>query len=236
MSHVPAATEAVQLFVPSLTVTLPVGAVGLLPNAPVTPKSTVTGSPVTELVLVSDAEFVITAVVSALPTVRLSTLELVGAVLSWSTLAEITAVPTDVAWKLPVAVPAACTVPWVDDRSPLVAAQVTDRPTSSARSPAGTAAFAEFVRKLAVRPVDWLTTTGDVAAVSWLRYHGVKPSVPPEVVAVSQGAAPGPVLQPHQLLVAVTVPASTLRWSPLPSGALLPTISDLDRLTLLLPT
>ena len=135
-----------------------------------------------------------------------------------------------------VAVPAACTVPWVDDRSPLVAAQFTDRPTSSARSPAGTAAFAEFVRKLAVRPVDWLTTTGDVAAVSWLRYHGVKPSVPPEVVAVSQGAAPGPVLQPHQLLVAVTVPASTLRWSPLPSGALLPTISDLDRLTLLLPT
>ena len=34
--HVPAAAVPVQLSVPSLTVTLPVGAVGVLPNAPVT--------------------------------------------------------------------------------------------------------------------------------------------------------------------------------------------------------
>src|SRR5512141_1547306 len=105
--HVPAATVPVQLSVPSLTVTLPLGAVGLLPNAPVTLKLTVTGSPVTESVLESDAPFVMAVVVSALLMVRLNTLELTGDVLSLSTLAEMIAVPAEVAWKLPVAVPAA---------------------------------------------------------------------------------------------------------------------------------
>ncbi len=38
IEHVPAATVAVQELVPSLTVTLPVGAVGLLPKAPVDPE------------------------------------------------------------------------------------------------------------------------------------------------------------------------------------------------------
>ena len=151
-----------------------------------------------------------TAVVLALLTVRLNTLELTGDVLSLSTLAEMMAVPTEEAWKLPVAVPAAWTVPSVPERLPLVAAQVTERPMISARSATGTAALAELVRKLAVNEVDWLVTIGEVLAVNWSRYQGVKVSVPPAVVAVSQGAALGPVLQPHQLLVTVAVAASTL--------------------------
>ena len=129
--HVPAATAAVQEFVPSLTVTLPVGAVGVLPKAPVTPKLTATGSPVTEVAAERPAAFVIVVVVLAWLTVRLRTLELVGAVLSLSTFAEMTAVPADVAWKLPVAVPAAWTVPCVLESVPCVAAQVTERPTIS---------------------------------------------------------------------------------------------------------
>src|SRR5512144_58462 len=149
-------------------------------------------------------------VVFALLTVRLSTLELTGEVLSLSTLAEMTAVPAALAWKLPVAVPAAWTVPCVLERLPLVAAQVTDRPMISARSATGTAVLAELVRKLAVSAVDWLTATGEVVAVNWSRYQGVKVGEPPAVVALSQGAAPGPLLQPHQLLVTVAVAASTL--------------------------
>src|SRR5262245_798373 len=127
------------------------------------------------------------AVVFALLTVRLSTLALTGAVLSLSTLAEMTAIPAEVAWKLPVAVPVAWTVPCVLERLPLVAAQVTERLMISARSASGTALPAEFVRKLAVNEVDWLVTIGEVVAVNWLRYHGVKMSVPtaPAVVAVS---------------------------------------------------
>src|SRR5512147_1574121 len=150
------------------------------------------------------------ALVFALLTVRLKTLELTGEVLSLSTFAEMIAVPAAVAWKLPVAVPAAWTVPCVPERLPLVAAQVTERPMISARSATGTAVLAEFVRKLAVNEVDWLVTIGEVPAVNWSRYQGVKFSVPPDVVAVSQGAAPGPVLQPHQLFVTVAVLASTL--------------------------
>jgi hypothetical protein len=64
----------------------------------------------------------------------------------------------------------------------------------------------------------------------------VKLSAPPAVVAVSHGAAPGPVLQPHQLLLTVAVVASALLRRPLAVGALLPTISDFDIVTLLLPT
>src|SRR5512141_795992 len=100
------------------------------------------------------------AVVFALLTVRLKTLELTGDVLSLSTLAEMMAVPADVAWKLPVAVPAAWTVPCVLERLPWVAAQVTERPTISARSATGTVVLAELVRKLAVNDVDWLVTSG----------------------------------------------------------------------------
>jgi len=107
MSHVPADNVPVQLSVPSLTVTLPVGAVGVVPVLEVMLKVTVTGCPVTEAVLDNVAPFVIAVVVSALLTVRLSTLELAGDVLSLSTLAEMRAVPAAVAWKLPVAVPAA---------------------------------------------------------------------------------------------------------------------------------
>ena len=66
---------------------------------------TATGCPVTEAVLESEAAFVMDAVVLALLIVRLNTLELTGDVLSLSTLAEMLAVPTEVAWKLPVAVP-----------------------------------------------------------------------------------------------------------------------------------
>src|SRR5262245_44670228 len=179
---------------------------------------------------------VIAAVVSAVFTVRLSTLELTGEGLSLSTLAELTAVPAEVAWKLPVAVPAACTVPCVLERLPWVAAQVTERPTISVRSATGTGPFAEFVRKLAVSDVDWFVTIGEVEAVNWSRYQGVKLSVPPAVLAASHGAAPGPVLQPHQLLVTVAVVASTLLRMPLPVGALFPAITDLDIVTLLLPT
>jgi hypothetical protein len=69
-------------------------------------------------------------------------------------LAEIIAVPAEVAWKLPVAVPAAWTAPCVPERLPLVAAQVTERPMISARSATGTAVLAEFVRKLAVSEED----------------------------------------------------------------------------------
>ena len=116
--HAPAAAVPVQLSVPSLTVTFPLGAVGLLPNAPVTLKLTATGCPVTEGVLESEAPFVMAVVVSALLTVRLNTLELTGDVLSLSTLAEMMAVPAEVAWKLPVAVPVAWTVPCVLERLP----------------------------------------------------------------------------------------------------------------------
>ena len=158
-------------------------------------------------------------VVFALLTVRLSTLELTGDVLSLSTLAEMTAVPAAVAWKLPVAVPAAWTVDWVLDKLPLLAAQVTERPMIWARSATGAALPLEFVRKLAVSAVDWLVTSDEVVAVNWSRYQGVKVSVPPKVVAVSQGAAPGPVLHPHQLLLTVAVAASTLLCRPLPVGA-----------------
>jgi len=80
----------------------------------------------------------------------------------------------------------------------------------SAKSATGTALPAEFVRKLASSEVDWLVTIGEVGADSRSRYHGVKIRVPPEVVAVSQGVVPGPLLQPHQLLVTVAVAASTL--------------------------
>jgi hypothetical protein len=83
-----------------------------------------------------------------------------------STLADTIAEPAAVAWKLPVAEPAAWTVPCVLDRSPLVDAQVTDRPTISARSATGTATSAELVRKLAVSDVDWLVAIDAVEAVS----------------------------------------------------------------------
>ena len=63
-----------------------------------------------------------------------------------------------------------------------------------------------------------MVTIGEVLAVNRSRYQGVKLSVPPAVVAVSQGAAPGPVLQPHQLWVTVALPPSTLLYMPLPAG------------------
>ena len=127
---------------------------------------TVTGWPVTEVVLDKVAPFVMAAVVFALLTVKLKTLELTGDVLSLSTLAEMTAVPAEVAWKLPVAVPVAWTVGCVPERLPLVAAQVTERLMISAKSVTGTAVLAEFVRKLAVNEVDWLVTIGEVVAVN----------------------------------------------------------------------
>lgn len=52
----------------------------------------------------SGVSLVMAAVVFALLTVRLNTLELTGAVLSLLTLAEMIAVPAAVAWKEPVAV------------------------------------------------------------------------------------------------------------------------------------
>jgi hypothetical protein len=57
--------------------------------------------------------------------------------------------------------------------------------------------------------------------------------------AVSQGAAPGPVLQPHQLFWAVTVVAWISLYSPLLDGsdvAVLFTILELTMMTLELPT
>jgi hypothetical protein len=149
-------------------------------------------------------------VVLAWLTVRLNTFELTGEVLSLSTLADMIAVPAAVAWKLPVAVPEDWTLLWVLERFPLVAAQVTLRPMINAKSISDTGLPAESLRKLAFSEVDWLVTSGDVLAVSWFRYQGVKFSVPPAVVAVSHGVAPGPVLHPHQFSVTVAVAASTL--------------------------
>jgi hypothetical protein len=44
-------------------------------------------------------------------------------------------------------------------------------------------------------------------------------NVPPAEKARSQGAAPGPVLQPHQFRVAVTVTGWFALCSPLPDGS-----------------
>src|SRR5512140_3165210 len=80
----------VQVAIPDLTVIVPVGAVGVLPKAPVTAALTVTAWPGADGsgVCVPTA-----AVVPALLTVRVRTLALAPLPGSLSTLAEITALP-----------------------------------------------------------------------------------------------------------------------------------------------
>src|SRR4051794_8725761 len=90
-------------------------------------------------------------------------------------------------------------------RLPPTADQVTVRPSKTPLL-ADTSVPAEFVLTLAVTAAVWLVTMVAGLALTRSRSQGVKVVVPP---ARSHGAALGPVLQPHQLLVAVTVLAAT---------------------------
>src|SRR5262245_12692679 len=94
--HWPAASVPVQLFVPSLTVTFPVGAVGTLPVLDVTLKLTVTDCPVTDGSGVSDVSAV---VVSALLIVMLAVAT------ALSTVAAALPAPAAFAVNVAVAVP-----------------------------------------------------------------------------------------------------------------------------------
>src|SRR5689334_9636830 len=94
--HWPAANVPVQLFVPSLTVTFPVGAVGVLPVFEVTLKLTVTGCPVTDG---SGVSLVSIVVVSALLIVMLAV------AVPLSTVAAALPAPAALAVNMEVAVP-----------------------------------------------------------------------------------------------------------------------------------
>src|SRR5437764_13330029 len=75
----------------------------------------------------------------------------------------------------------------------------------------------ESCRKLAVS-VDALPASMEAGLAVWvILIQGVNPTAP---VTRSHGATPGPWLQPHQLSVAVTVPATLLR--PFQEAAVLP--------------
>jgi hypothetical protein len=96
MLHVPLPMLPVQLFVPSLTVTLPVGAVGVLPVLDVTLKLTATGCPVTDG---SGVSVLIEVVVFALLIVMLAVPD------ALSTVASALPAPAAEAVKVAVAVP-----------------------------------------------------------------------------------------------------------------------------------
>src|SRR5512136_2190092 len=106
--------------------------------------------------------------------------------------------------------------------------KVIGSPINAPRLPAESGVPAEFCKKLAFKVVDWLTWIGLGLAVFVSTIHGSgvsEPPLPDPKTAVSQPAAPGPPLQPHQLSVAVpTVPALFPTYSPLAVAAVLPTM------------
>src|SRR5512141_1216322 len=116
----------VQESTPSDTVTLPVGAVGEFPKAPVGPPYvTVNGWPVT---VVASPWPGAPIVVDAWLTVICATLNRTGAVPSASTFAAALAAPAPVAVKVAVAVPAGWIVVCAPEIEPRTALHATGRP------------------------------------------------------------------------------------------------------------
>src|SRR6266545_308165 len=95
--------------------------------------------------------------------------------------------------------------------------KVIGTPISASRLLADTAPFAESVRKLAVSVLVPPPLTEPGLAVWVRRSHGSKSTAPE---TRSQGAADGPVLQPHQFCSAVAVPDARNRPLPNPLAVL----------------
>ena len=112
-----------------------------------------------------------------------------------------------------VAVPLVCIVVCSPERLPnVVGPHVTANPASAERSAAAITSPSELFRKLAVIvevfPLELQIVFGD--AVTFNCNHGVASRFAP--LALSQApAAVGPVLQPHQLFSALTLPADPTR-------------------------
>ena len=143
--------------------------------------------------------------------------------------------------KVAVAVPVAWIVACAPEMVPCVAPNAIGRPSSTAMSAGTTVVASDLCRKSAVRALVPFGRTELGLAPSDSTSHGLNASVAPPPpaplrTAVSQGAALGPSLHPHQLFVAVTVPGpplSTRRPLPPPAPPALPTIRE--KLTVRLP-
>src|SRR5262245_34950213 len=112
-------------------------------------------------------------------------------------------------------------VAWAPEMDPWVEPNPIGRPMSTAMSAVATCELSFRWRKSAVRSLVPFGVTEVGSAPRASTGHGLKvrfaPPTPEPRTAVLQGAAPGPPLHPHQLLVAVTVPAPPLSTNkPLP--------------------
>lgn len=135
--------------------------------------------------------------------------------------------------KRAVAIPLLWMVACCAEKLPLVAlAHVTGRPISGLINAVVSALPKLFCKKLAVRVLDCapLTDVGDAVVLSTT--HDESVNAPPLLSAWSHPVPlTGPPLQPHQLLLALAVPART----PNPSLFVIPALLPTNRLVTVLP-